>query len=178
MDPIKKMFAKEIYLALKNFYSLTPIQQDMIRRSLTKIGLGNGSGKIKFAQKISKEAFEQYKNNPDAKFYNEHIVPKTMHILDPLIDRAKTNNVAPKEVEKLVDKYWFIAFITEDENKRLPTRTKMPNGWNGQDVFARYCNTGIKLLDFDDNLRDQLGVSSVQEVANEIQKSITKGCMI
>lgn len=179
MDPIKEEFADEIFLALKDFHRLTPIQQDMVRRSLSKIGLGIGNKKIKFAQKISEKAFELYKNYHGSGFYNEHMVPKSMYILDPLIDIAKKRDVTPKEVEDLVDKYWFIAFITEEEeNRLLPTRTKMPSGWNGQDVFARYCNTGIKLLDFDDNLRGQLGVSSVQEVANEIQKSITKGCMI
>ena len=179
MDPIKKEFADEIILALKDFHSLTPIQQDMVRRSLSKIGLGIGNKKIRFAQKISEKAYSFYKSNPNAHFCNEHMVPKAMYIIEPLINKALNNKgLSKQDVYDIVEKYWFIAFITDDENKRLPTRTKMPNGWNGQDVFARYCNTGIKLLDFDDNLRDQLGVSSVQEVANEIQKSITNGCMI
>lgn len=84
----------------------------------------------------------------------EHIVPKTKYIQEPCIQAAVNGQFAGGEtfseeaVLQLLDRYWQIALITKEEDDALTDlglRNKMPGGWDGTDVFARYKAAGIVL---------------------------------
>ncbi|MBO7135616.1 MAG: hypothetical protein J6V73_03205 [Spirochaetaceae bacterium] len=68
----------------------------------------------------------------------EHIVPKERYIQDESWKLVKNGDPdAQSKIEDLLKKYWYIAVITTQENKRL-LDTKMPDGWDTKDIFARY----------------------------------------
>ncbi|MBQ7166900.1 MAG: hypothetical protein IJR93_08165 [Treponema sp.] len=84
----------------------------------------------------------------------EHIVPKTKYIQEPCVQAAVNGQFAGGEtfseeaVLQLLNRYWQIALITKEEYDAmtdLVLRNKMPGGWDGTDVFARYKAAGIAL---------------------------------
>lgn len=78
----------------------------------------------------------------------EHSVPLMEIVnrlmgLDPLTERRVTN---------LLKKFFRVRLVTKDEDRELnkgPLRYKMPDGWDGKDVFARYRAAGIKLVNYE-----------------------------
>ena len=82
----------------------------------------------------------------------EHIVPKQNYIQNLCEQQAIEGKLTVEFIYELLCKYWFIALITSDENKNL-LKDKMPNDWDGQDIFARYKHTtnGTPIQLFDCN---------------------------
>jgi len=173
MNKIKTAFAEEISALLMNYHKLNPIQKTAIKTILGKIGLGCGKSKIKYAQKISKNALHSYRKKCSC--VNEHMVPKQKYILDELINLAERQELTMDKILSVINDYLNIAFITSEENKKLPTRTNMPKEWDGVDIFARYNDTDIELIDFDDNLRQQLKIKSIDEISSEIRNNTKNG---
>lgn len=74
----------------------------------------------------------------------EHAVPFTV-IIDRLM---KMKPLTANGVTKLLKKWYVIRLVTQAEDVRLREsglRFKMPDNWNGKDVFARYKAVGIKM---------------------------------
>lgn len=80
----------------------------------------------------------------------EHIVPKQKYIQDLCEQRAINGELTVDFIYDLLCKYWFIALITSAEDKNL-LANKMPDGWDGKDIFLRYKQTknGIPIQLFD-----------------------------
>ena len=84
-------------------------------------------------------------------FSFEHMVPKGKYIFNRIKEEAK-KNISDDELQKLiyelVDKYYYVALITRDENKKLSNkgyREKMPEDWDEQSFDARYQKAGINI---------------------------------
>jgi hypothetical protein len=96
--------------------------------------------------KISRAAKKQL----DAKKYvglrYEHLVPKQKYIQGPCEELAKRGELTVEYIVQLLDKYWFVATITKEEDDRL-RRTSMHTGWDEENIFDRYEFAGIELLD-------------------------------
>ncbi len=67
----------------------------------------------------------------------EHVVPQ-MEIVKMLMDMEPLEK---KNVEMILTKYFRVILVTKDEHSKLNAsglRSKMPNDWDGKDVWARY----------------------------------------
>lgn len=84
-------------------------------------------------------------------FSFEHMVPKGKYIFNRIKEEAKKNisdDKLQKLIYKLIDKYYYVALITRDENKKLSNkgyREKMPEDWDEQSFDARYQKVGINI---------------------------------
>lgn len=76
---------------------------------------------------------------------HEHMIPKTRYIQKPCEDEARNNSLTPEFVLDLVKKYWKIAIVTKEEDNVLH-KTRMPNSWDGENIFDRYDSAGISLI--------------------------------
>lgn len=78
----------------------------------------------------------------------EHSVP-LMEIVNWLMEM---NPLTKLRVTNLLKKVYRVRLVTKDENRKLNVgelRSKMPDGWDGKDVFARYRAANIKLVSYD-----------------------------
>ena len=78
----------------------------------------------------------------------EHSVP-LMEIVKWLM---KLNPLTELRVTNLLKKFYRVRLVTLDENRKLnegALRSKMPEDWDGKDVFARYRAAVIKLVNYD-----------------------------
>ena len=76
----------------------------------------------------------------------EHMVPKNYY-QDKIINDFKEGKIkTPDEIRDTLEKYWHIATITSEEDKRLVPRKSMPKGWDGKDIFVRYVNIRDQLV--------------------------------
>ena len=84
-------------------------------------------------------------------FSFEHMVPKGKYIFNRIKEEAKNNNSddeLQKLIYKLIDKYYYVALITRDENKKLSNKgykQKMPEAWDWESIEARYEKAGINI---------------------------------
>jgi hypothetical protein len=74
------------------------------------------------------------------------MVPKAKYIQKPCEDMARVGRLSFNDIFPLLEKYWFIATITKDEEKFLKTAKVMPTDWNSKGHIARYVNTKIELI--------------------------------
>ncbi|MEQ9426532.1 MAG: hypothetical protein RJQ09_19070 [Cyclobacteriaceae bacterium] len=97
---------------------------------------------------ISKEALTQLNNGVIKGLRFEHVIPKTSIIQQPLEELSKKGKLSEKKVFDALLDYWWLATITEQEDKKLSQngfRSKMPEGW-GDNVLSRYTKSKIKLF--------------------------------
>lgn len=103
---------------------------------------------------FSEKALDLIKNETKftpSNFSFEHMVPKGKYIFDWIKEKAKENisdDELQKLIYKLVDKYYYVALVTRDENKKLSNkgyREKMPEDWDEQSFDARYQKAGINI---------------------------------
>ncbi len=115
--------------------------------SNTMIAL-NGGPKSKYwmGDYYSDAALVKIKNDDANGLVFEHMVPKQKHIQDWAEGEAQKRKIEVGPVRERLEKYWWLAVITAEEDKQL-TRTKMPDGWDKDpiNIFARYEQAGIKL---------------------------------
>lgn len=73
----------------------------------------------------------------------EHVVPQ-MFFVDEFMGMQSPNK---KKIEDILRKYFRVLLVTNEENKKLTElklRSKMPDGWDREDIWARYKLTGIE----------------------------------
>ena len=78
----------------------------------------------------------------------EHIVTKQKDRQYIWERKAKEGILSQEFIYNILNKYWYIATITKEEDDRLISK-KMPSNWCGEDIFARYNSAGIFLEDND-----------------------------
>jgi hypothetical protein len=91
-------------------------------------------------------AAEKVKNKDYKGLVFEHIVPKTKYILRPCEERARNGTLTVDFIEDLLNRYYKIAIVTVEEDKQLNTNS-MPDDWDGVNIFSRYEEVGIELLE-------------------------------
>lgn len=77
----------------------------------------------------------------------EHVVPQ-MEIVNMLMNLPSLEN---HKVEALLKKYFRVLLVTKEEHQKLNSsglRSKMPLGWDGEDVWARYKAVGIEYSNY------------------------------
>jgi hypothetical protein len=94
---------------------------------------------------VSAAALRQLRAKEYAGLVCEHIVPKTRYIQKRCEEAAKKGRLTVHDVRDLLDKYWRLATITKEEDRRL-NPVSMPETWDGVNPLARYEAAGIELL--------------------------------
>ncbi len=104
-----------------------------------------------FVDFMSSEAWKELKKNGlrdengNCKFTYEHMVPKYEYIEKEIQEMALNNQLDLKKIEELVSKYYYLALILIEEDKKL-SRKMMPENWNREDFYSRYEKAGIDLI--------------------------------
>lgn len=104
-----------------------------------------------FVDFMSSEAWEELRTNGlndengKCKFRYEHMVPKHEYIEKEIQEMALNNKLDLKKIEELVSKYYYLALILIEEDKKL-SRKMMPENWNREDFYSRYEKAGIDLI--------------------------------
>jgi hypothetical protein len=73
----------------------------------------------------------------------EHVIP-LMFIVNMLMDLEKLDKNTIKEILSL---YFYVILVTKDEHQKLNAsgyRSRMPDGWDKKDIWARYKLSGIE----------------------------------
>jgi len=119
---------------------------DGLREGLTKF-LSNAYLKRKRMNKYrkadlwSKEAAKKRELTNFSGLIFEHAVPKQKYLQSPCEELARKGQLTEVHVMTVLEKYWKIAVITVDENKRLQSHgldRRMPSDWDGVDSLARH----------------------------------------
>lgn len=105
----------------------------------------NSGSKYMQGDFYSKNAIIKVKNNDLTNLIYEHMVPKSKYIQKPCEEKAKKNELTIKFIVNLLNKYWKIAIITKDEDNSLTTQI-MPKNWDKENIFLRYQESNIKLI--------------------------------
>lgn len=114
-----------------------------------------GRKKYQQADWISVTAKQRMESREKSGFVYEHMIPKRIYIQKPCEVAAKSGALNVEFVEDLLDRYWHIAVVTQDEDKALADkglRNRMPKCWDGVDIFARYHAVGITLIRYASNI--------------------------
>ena len=104
-----------------------------------------------FVDFMSSKAWEElrknglYDENGKCKFTYEHMVPKHEYIEKEIQEMAFNDKLDIKKIEELVSKYYYLALILKEEDKKL-SKNKMPEDWNREDFYSRYEKAGIDLI--------------------------------
>ena len=72
----------------------------------------------------------------------EHMVPKNKYIQGPLERQAKDGRLTLEGVYEILNKYWYIATVTVEENNML-LPSEMPDDWDNLDHLSRYKEAGL-----------------------------------
>ncbi len=105
-----------------------------------------GVHKYRCAHFVSLAALQQLDRCDYTGLHFEHVVPKQKYIQGPCEDKAASgDDLSIKFIEDLLRQYWCLATITESENDLL-SATAMPEGWDEENIFARYEAAGNKLI--------------------------------
>jgi len=94
---------------------------------------------------VSAAALRQLRAKEHAGLVCEHVVPKTRYIQKRCEEAVKQGELGVDDVRELLDKYWRLATITKEEDRRL-NPVLMPETWDGLNPLARYEAAGIELL--------------------------------
>jgi hypothetical protein len=105
----------------------------------------NERSKYKSADYYSHMAYEKVKLGIESGLVYEHMVPKQKYIQSVCVESAKGKNLTLDFVVDLLRRYWKIAVVTKEENVRL-RKYSMPDFWDGKNIFARYQDADIKLI--------------------------------
>jgi hypothetical protein len=109
----------------------------------------NETNKYFLGDYYSKNAIRKINAKDFSGLIFEHMVPKQEYIQNPCIEKAKNNLLTEKYIIDLMKMYWKIAVITKIENSKLASR-KMPDTWDGRNIFCRYENAKVKLIPVND----------------------------
>lgn len=94
---------------------------------------------------VSRRALLRLKRQDYRGLVFEHLAPKQPYIQQPCEDRANDGTLTLTFVRSRLDKFWYLATITEEEDRLLP-RVKMPADWDGTNILARYEAVGLRLI--------------------------------
>lgn len=90
------------------------------------------------------------KNEKKGRLVFEHMVPKEKYIQKPSEEIIQNSSLSfgekSQKVRELLEKYWFIASITSEEDKSIKYKRVMPPNWDEVTITSRYDEVGIVLV--------------------------------
>ena len=92
----------------------------------------------------SKRAAEKIQSGDFNDLVYEHMIPKTKYIQRPCEEKAKNKDLTIEFIESILNRYWKIAIVTKEEDKKLSR--SLPKDWDQVDIFIRYKLAGIELI--------------------------------
>lgn len=115
-----------------------------------KKGIGKKYKQVDYVSEAALEWINNRKPGEKNQLIYEHLVPKKNHLFKDLQELVeKMPNNLEDEIFNLLDKYYFVAAITKEENDTKLAghlRDNMPKNWNKKDAKARYKDAGIKII--------------------------------
>ena len=107
------------------------------------IHLFPGINKYFLGHYYSKAALRRVRNGELKHLVFEHVIPKQKYIQSPCEHAAREGRLIKESVLDLLNRYWIIAIVTSEEDKKLKG---IPRNWDGKDVFIRYRDAEIDLV--------------------------------
>jgi len=104
-----------------------------------------GGNKYHKTHFISPSALQRLERAEGGGLVCEHLVPKARYIQGPCVSQARAGTLTMDFVHEQLRKFWHIATVTTDEDRKL-VRVRMPDGWDGMNVLARYETEGLTLI--------------------------------
>jgi uncharacterized UPF0160 family protein len=101
--------------------------------------------KYEFVDYHSEKALRKVRRKSYKNLVFEHMIPKEKYIQAPCIEQAKNGTIQLSFIKERLEKYWYLAVVTKEEDKLL-TKNDMPENWDGVNIFDRYDIAGIKLI--------------------------------
>ena len=147
---VYKMMADKYCQLLRWLYKLNDKDvekglQEGLGKFLSNLYLSRYKNKCTACEYITPRAQKLYEKQGNVKgLVFEHIVPKKEYIQKNCEELARQGKLQAKYIENLLSNYFHCALVTSEEDDCL-SQNKMPDDWNGKDIFARYKNAGIKL---------------------------------
>jgi hypothetical protein len=146
----KKQIAKSYFKLLSSLDWEDDILITGLREGLTKFLSNaflksNGVNKYYQGDFYTHSALDLIEKGITSGLVYEHMVPKSRYIQKPCEERAQKKSLNEDYVIELLNRYWKIAIVTKEEDKKL-TRTKMPDDWDEADIRIRYKNARIDLV--------------------------------
>ena len=134
---------------LKALYA-APVPQDTLAQELYQCGTRHADCRGHFLSNAYLSLYDKFYTGAEWTFHSaasrkkgatlrfEHIVPKQKYIQSEC-EKAAQDGQPPDAgmISALLKKYWYVAVITAEEERRL-ARSSMPEGWDREDIFARY----------------------------------------
>ncbi len=97
----------------------------------------------------SEKAYDQLSIGNDDNLIYEHTVPKRRYQSEIVNAFMSDRPMSEDEIRGKLERCWFLASITKDEDKKLPSN--MPKGWKeGDDPLARYREAHIVVKTWDE----------------------------
>ncbi len=124
-----------------------------------------GEAEYKTADFYSELALEKINLGNTSELVYEHMVPKQKYIQSLCIEQAEKKQLTLEFVVDLLERYWKIAVVTKAEDMQLNMRA-MPEFWDGSNIFARYQEVGIKLIQSPFLTNDELWAKSIARIEN------------
>ena len=127
-----------------------------LNKFLSNLSIHLVGAKKERADYFSRAAWERLERGMTDGLVYEHLVPKKEYIHAPCEQAARTGAFqdgtpfTQEAVAALLDRYLWIAVITKEEDAKLTAAglsRKMPAGWDGKDILARYKAVGIELVE-------------------------------
>jgi hypothetical protein len=93
---------------------------------------------------ITAAAKEQIEQKNMKNLIREHMIPKTVYF-NILIDQSKKGLLTKEQIFNILNKNYWTCLVTKDEDKSLSKqyKSKMPDDWDGINIFVRYEKVSI-----------------------------------
>ncbi len=88
---------------------------------------------------ITVEAKKQIEQKNKKNLVREHMIPKNIYF-NILVSEAKNGLLTKERIFDILNKHYWTCIVTKDEDNVLAEnyQIKMPDDWDGENVFARY----------------------------------------
>jgi hypothetical protein len=142
--------------SVRTFQNSTNFIQGFVYRSLNSaakeiLDAEYNWNNIRVHKYITPAALEMNKAKKRKSYIKEHVVCKNIYFKE-IMEELKKEAPNEDKIYKILLKYYFTALITTEEDKKLDAkglrRVMVANGvWDGENVFIRYENAGIVLIE-------------------------------
>jgi len=118
-----------------------------LNKFLSNAHLASFRGRNKYHKThfVSGAALQRLDSGSQSGLIWEHLVPKASYIQTPCEREAEAGRLTVDFIRDRLHKFWYLATVTIEED-RLLARVRMPEGWDGRNVLARYEEKGLTLI--------------------------------
>jgi len=93
---------------------------------------------------ITDAAIKQVEQKNMKNLVREHMIPKNIYFKF-LVDESRKGLLTRERIFNILNKYYWTCLVTKTEDKSLGEdyQNKMPDDWDGSNIFARYEKVSI-----------------------------------